>query len=101
MLNKQILNLVIESLKEIGEEDKKPELLKVDKTTRLYGQNGCLDSLGLVRVISNVEEKISEILKKDIVIASEKAMSQRSSPFLTIESLTNFIVELLNSEENA
>jgi hypothetical protein len=100
MLKNQINQLVVESVQEIGQEDNRKELLKADCRTPLYGPNGTLDSLSLVRVISNIEEKISGQMNKDIVIASEKAVSQRNSPFLSVESLTNFIVDLLNQEEN-
>ena len=100
MNKQQVKNLVLECVKELGQEDNKDELLQARGSTSLYGQNGNLDSLGLVRLITNIEEKISELLHKDIAIACEKAMSQKNSPFLNIESLSSFIVELLNPEEH-
>ncbi len=96
MQEQQILKIVLESLREIGQEDNRKELLKPDRSTSLYGQDGVLDSMGLVRLISSVEEKINEILSKEIVIASEKAMSRSNSPFKNVGTLVSFIVELLN-----
>jgi acyl carrier protein len=93
----QILKIVIKCVEEILQEGDKS--VRVDKSTQLYGQNGILDSLGLVRVITNIEEAISETFGKDIVIASEKAMSRKNSPFINVESLSKFIVEILNSGE--
>lgn len=100
MNKQQVQNLVIECVNEIGLEDNKPELSRARSSTPLYGPNGTLDSLGLVRLITNIEEKISELLHKDIVIASEKAMSQKNSPFLNVDSLSTFILELLNADHH-
>jgi hypothetical protein len=61
----------------------------------LWGAGGLLDSFGLVNFISSVETLISEKLDKDISIVSEKAFSPKNSPFKTMESLGNFIEELL------
>lgn len=96
-MDDQILKIVIQCVEEVLREDDRigPQLIK--KSTPLYGQNALLDSLGLVRVITGIEESISDKLNKDIVIASEKAMSQRNSPFLNIGTLTDFIIELVNS----
>ena len=98
MLKQQVLDLVIECVRESGKEDKQAKLLNAGQSTPLYGLQGNLDSLGLVRLIIDIEEKISDRMHMNIVIASEKAMSERRSPFLTVESLSDFIVTLLNFE---
>ena len=54
-----------------------------------------MDSLALVSLITDLEEKISDEFDEDIVLADEKAMSQRTSPFRTVESLTEYISKLL------
>lgn len=100
MIKKQVQEIIISTTREIGKEDNKPGLINADKSTRLYGQDGPLDSLGLVRLISEIEEKLYEAFHKDIAIANEKAMSRKSSPFLNISTLTDFITELMSEEEN-
>ena len=45
--------------------------------------------------IFKFEELISDEFDVDIIIADEKAMSQKRSPFSTIGSLTNYIDMLL------
>lgn len=96
MSKEDILNLVKNAAKELGSENGNNALVNADRITPLYGPGGNLDSLGLVRLITDIEERVSDKFGKDIVIASEKAMSQRNSPFLTVGSLTDFIIELLN-----
>ncbi len=91
----KIENLVIESLKELNEELENEALESPTKETKLYGIDGVLDSLALVTLITDLEEKISDEFDKDITLADEKAMSQRNSPFRSVESLTNYISKLL------
>ena len=95
-----ITDLVIEAVKELGEEKQKKNLLNATKDTKLYGLGGSLDSLSLVLLISGIEEKVSDKFDKNITLADEKAMSQKNSPFLTVESLSLYIYNLLNSVAN-
>ena len=53
----------------------------VSENSNLIGQDGLLDSLGLVNLILLVEERIADELGVSVTLADEKAMSQRSSPF--------------------
>ena len=94
----KIENLIIESLKELNEELENKALNSPTKDTKLYG-NGCLDSLALVTLVTDLEEKISDEFGKDITLADEKAMSQRNSPFRSVESLANYITKLLEEED--
>ena len=67
-------------------------------STPLYGKDGKLDSLSLIRLSVEIEENINEELDKDISIVDDRAMSQSRSPFRTIESLCEYIYSLINEE---
>ncbi len=95
MDKEKILNLVIESVKDLSEELDNESLKNSDINTKLYGRDGNLDSLTLVSLITDLEGKIYEQFKKEIVIADERAMSQKRSPFKDINSLTDYIEQLL------
>jgi len=90
-----IQKVIIDSLIELNEELENEELNHPTAETKLYGGNGTLDSLALVSFITDLEERISDEFEKDIVLADEKAMSQRTSPFRSIETLTLYIEKLL------
>ncbi|MBI5116009.1 acyl carrier protein [Candidatus Poribacteria bacterium] len=66
----------------------------------LFGKSGRLDSLGLVNFIVLIEEKIEEEYGMAIVIADEKAMSQKRSPFKTIGRLAEYVSQLLEENKN-
>ncbi|MBS1517993.1 MAG: acyl carrier protein [Bacteroidetes bacterium] len=65
--------------------------------TVLYGTNSRLDSFGLVNLIITVEEKIQDETGVALNLADEKALSRKSSPFLTVGTLSAYIEELLKN----
>ena len=93
----KIEKIIIQTLKELNEELENEEFLNPSSKTKLYGGSGALDSLALVSFIADLEEKISDEFDKDIVLADEKAMSAKTSPFRNIESLTSYIKSLLEN----
>ncbi len=89
----EIIEIIYQSIDEINREEKLD--IHKDILTKLFGRGSSLDSLGLVNLIVSVEEKINIKFGVAISLVDEKAMSQKSSPFLNIESLTNYILLLL------
>lgn len=64
----------------------------------LYGANDGIDSISLVSLISILEDSIERDLGISVIIANEKAMSRKNSPFLNVGTLTNFIYELIENK---
>lgn len=94
-MEERIKTIVFEVLKELNEELENENLNNPTSETKLYGGSGALDSLALVSLITDLEERISDEFEKDIILADEKAMSQKTSPFRNVETLTNYIQKLL------
>ena len=67
--------------------------------TRLFGGGAPLDSLSLVSLIVEIEEKIEDNFGISLILADEKAMSRRTSPFSKISYLVDYIEELINLEK--
>lgn len=67
----------------------------IDLDTKLFGGDGILDSIALVMLISDMEQKIANEFNVNIILTDEKAMSRASSPFRTVSSLINLIEEKL------
>ena len=61
----------------------------------IFGTGGMLDSLDLVNFLADLEYRIDEEFGRQVVLASEKAMSRSRSPFRDIDSLSGYILELL------
>ena len=97
-MKEEIQAIIIDTVNDLNEELENENLVNPTSLTKLYGGDGALDSLALVSLITDIEETISEKFNKDIVLADERAMSARTSPFRSIESLSNYIEQLLNEE---
>ena len=96
-MQEKIEKIIIDTLKDLNEELENEAFLNPNSKTKLYGGNGAMDSLALVSFIADLEDKISDEFEKDIVLADEKAMSAKTSPFRNIESLTSYIKSLLEN----
>jgi acyl carrier protein len=66
---------------------------EIDDSTRLIGSSSIFDSMELVQFVVEVEDFLDEEYGFEIQLASEKAMSRRSSPFINLKSLHEFISE--------
>ena len=93
----QIEAIITEAVASLNEELKDPSLEQITEETRLFGAKSALDSLALVSLITDVEELVYEQLGREIVLADERAMSQKTSPFRSVGSLRDYILELLES----
>ena len=64
----------------------------------LYGESGNLDSMDLVSFIVDTEQCVDRVFGKALTLANEKSLSQVNSPFRSVETLADYIVQLINDE---
>lgn len=88
--------LIIDSLKENldpgadSEQVRKVSCANAD--TMLFGVEGLLDSLGVVILLTDLEEKLDDEYDVEISLASDVTMSKTRSPFRSVSSLAKYIV---------
>jgi len=87
-----ILSLVTESLIQLRKDLALPELNEISSGTVLYGSDGDLDSMAIVHLVVDIEARLQQAYAKSWILADERALSLRRSPFRTIESLCKFII---------
>ncbi len=95
-----VVNLLLTVLKSHFDEINEVVNLTEGENIKLFGGDGLLDSIGLVSYIVEVEEKLEDEYGFSIVLANEKAMSRRTSPFARISYLADYIVEEINESSN-
>jgi len=93
-LQKSLIKLLVNFLEE-NEIDLNEEYV-VDENTRLIGTNSIFDSMELVQFIVEVESLLNESFKIEIELTSEKAMSRRTSPFISLTTLIQYIKDESN-----
>ena len=97
--NNKVLNIIFLAIDEMNEVLTPKEQLTKSEETVLYGSEGKIDSLGLINLIIMVEQNIEDEFNHTITLASEKAMSQKHSPFRTIGTLADYIDMLLKENQ--
>ena len=100
-MREKIIEIILEAVRESNEllKDKVP--LEQGEKSPLFGPEGVLDSISLVALVVNVEQQIEDEFNASIILANEKAMSRRSSPFLSVGVLADYCQELILEEGKA
>jgi hypothetical protein len=88
--------IVISSLKTIYNELGIDE--EVTSKTIIYGPDNGINSLSLVRLIVDIEEAVLNNSGKFIVLADDRSLSMKNSPFLSVETLTSYVNTLVNGQ---
>lgn len=68
----------------------------VTEDTFLIGQGAVLDSMGLVTAILEIEQRLADEHDVTVVLADERAMSQKNSPFRSVRSLSDYVLQQIN-----
>jgi acyl carrier protein len=69
---------------------------ELNNETRLIGSAGIFDSIDLVSFIVELEEVINDAFSTDIELANDSVMSSRTSPFINISTLSDYILKIYN-----
>jgi acyl carrier protein len=93
--DEKIQQLIYEVVDEINAKLPEDEQLTKEPETLLYGEEGNLDSLGLVIFVAAIEKKLEDELGAVITIVNEKILSAENSPLKSISSLVNYIATLV------
>ncbi|MGI9326444.1 MAG: hypothetical protein ACR2PZ_14575 [Pseudomonadales bacterium] len=96
-LKDNILATVCAAVTELNEELEYEHLNQPQPNTVLYDGDNALDSLSLVTLIVDIETRIADEFEQEVLLASEKAMSMRNSPYRSVAALVEFIDEELKS----
>ena len=75
--------------------DTLPKPVSVIGGEAIFGPNGVLDSLDLVNFLADLEYRLEQEFGRELVLASERAMSRGRSPFRDVNELSEYIAELL------
>lgn len=94
----EVVGLVLEALnEEIVASGGEGAIDPVTEETPLLGEGAPIDSLGLVSVIVQVEERLVAACGIAVSLVDERAMSQRNSPFRTVGALATYATECVRS----
>ena len=67
--------------------------------TKLVGPQSVLDSIQLVSLIVTTEREIEDAFRVAVTLADERALSMKTSPFRSIQSLADYIALLIKKRQ--
>ncbi len=88
------VQIVLASLQEVFAQTGTPALESVTDETVLVGNEAVIDSLGVVSLIVEVEQRLELEHGVSVTLANDKAMSARNSPFRTVGVLADHVVAM-------
>lgn len=94
-MKEQIKNILKEAIEELNEQLDDDEKIEYSDSTRFIGSQASISSISFVTLVSIIEELIEDKLDKTIHLVNEKAFSSKRSPFYSIETMTEYIEELI------
>jgi acyl carrier protein len=89
------VQIVITSLREVLEQAEEPIPDNLGEETVIVGNNAVLDSLGVVSLIVEIEGRLEMEHEISVTLASDRAMSQRSSPFRAVGVLADYMCSVI------
>ena len=95
-MQSRIQRTIFTAIENLNEERETP--LPLEPSTPLLGPDSGVDSLSLVSLIVDIEQSLEEELGFSIVLADERAMSLKRSPFRTVGSLVEYVTSLVGME---
>jgi acyl carrier protein len=70
---------------------------RLEPDTPLFGPKGVLDSLGLVSVVVELEQALSDRTGREVSLMNDRAMSQTRSPFRTSQTLADYALAQISA----
>lgn len=88
-----IREVVLKAMRNANEARDAASQLAIASDAPIFGPDSSLDSLGLVGLLLDIEEGLQEI-GCDVVLSDERAVSQKRSPFRSVQSLVSYVSTL-------
>ena len=97
-MKEQIFEIIKVAIEELNEELEYEELENVTADTPIFGGETGIDSLSLVSLVVEVEGNVNDAFDANVILADEKAMSSRNSPYRNVAAFTEFVLERLGEK---
>lgn len=89
----RVQSIIEDCLNQLREDLGLPEIDAVSGATTLLGEGSDMDSMAIVHLIVDLEGRLEETFRRNWILADERALSRKRSPFRTIGDLVDFILE--------
>ena len=98
-LDEQVFEIVGACIRELARQLPEEQRIEALRDTVLMGDGGRLDSLGLVSLFVNIEERLSEDLGLQSDLLDIEMADDGDHPLRTVGTLVNYLVLEASSEQ--
>lgn len=92
VMSREVLDEIYQTIDEVNRQLPGGARLEKSEGTRLVGDGGVLDSLGLVTLLVGIEEAMQSRLGIQINLLEEDALADSSGPYQTVGGLLDWIM---------
>ena len=92
---KELENLIFESVDEVNKMLPAESHLSKEIKSILVGENGIYDSLSIVNFLVSLEGKLADKYAEEIILIQEETLSNPEGPNRTLESLRDYILDIV------
>jgi acyl carrier protein len=96
--NEKVVQAVMEAIDQLNEHLPRENKLEKSVDTSLFGSGGRLDSLGLVSLVTTVEQKIEEHFGITATLLEDIAGLEDGNPFKTVKTLADYATSVLEKK---
>lgn len=98
VIKSEVVKIILQSIRDHLKKAGGGSRTEVSGETRLSGKGAFLDSLALVQLLIEIEERTGDRYGVTVALMDERAMSEKSSPFITVGSLANYLVSSIEKQ---
>lgn len=92
----EIEKIIIGALEKLNEEFPNDKRITINNQIALLGEESEIDSISLVALIVDIESRINSNYDLELSLTDDRAMIRAESPFLNVQTLKNYILELFD-----
>jgi acyl carrier protein len=99
MERQEILNIVKNQFELLRDTFPQDEHFVIEDNMILFGTDSTIDSLSLVSLIVDIEALFFDEYDLEISLTDDNAMTRAISPYDTVSTLVDFIIELIEEKK--
>ena len=96
----KVMQSVFDAIDELNGQFPKEERIEKSIDSVLFGGEGTLDSLGLISLVTTVEQKVEEDLGITVTLLDDIDVLEGENPFKTIKTLSDYITSILEKKKS-
>jgi acyl carrier protein len=95
----EVTSIVVECIHQLNRSRREADRIVPTLDAPLFGEGSSLDSIGLVSLVLDLEDSF-QACGYELSLSDSRAMSRRQSPYRTVQSLIDFIIETMPQDRH-